>query len=316
MKNKIIFFLFFLCQITAYPIEKLTLVLDWSVNTNHTGLYAALENEYFKNNGLDVSIEFPPETGAASLVLAEKAQFFISYQEEITFARAKNKPLKAIAAIIQHNTSAFASRKNINITRPRDFEGKRYGGWGSPMEDAILKALMEKDKGDFKKIKILAIGSMDFFAATKKNIDFAWIFEGWDGVAANLKNIELNIIRLRDIEPSLDYYTPVLASTDKYLKSNPATTRKFMAAVSQGYNFAINNPEKAALILLKHAPELDKNLVIQSQIYLAKEYQKDATKWGLMKLKIWKNFLQWMKKYNLLEDVFDPAAAYTNEFLP
>ena len=112
--------------------EKVTVVLDWTPNTNHTGLYTALENGYYKDQGLDVEIVQPPEGGAASLVASGKADFGISYQEEVTYAKTSDDPLpiKAIAAVIQHNSSGFASPKDKNIKTPKDFEGKIYGGWG------------------------------------------------------------------------------------------------------------------------------------------------------------------------------------------
>jgi len=126
-------------------------LLDWYPNTNHTGLYVALDKGYYKEEGLDVEIIQPPEGGSPELIAAGQGDFGISYQEQITYARTAENPIpvKAIAAIIQHNTSGFASPVEKNIKSPRDFEGKKYGGWGSPMEEAMLKALMQKEGADF-----------------------------------------------------------------------------------------------------------------------------------------------------------------------
>lgn len=92
-------------------LEKITMVLDWTPNTNHTGLYVALENGYYKEEGLDVEIVQPSDGDAATLVATGKADFGISYQEEVTYAKTSEDPLhiKAIATVIQHNTSGFAS---------------------------------------------------------------------------------------------------------------------------------------------------------------------------------------------------------------
>ncbi|EPZ62385.1 NMT1/THI5 like family protein [[Clostridium] sordellii ATCC 9714] len=89
------------------------MVLDWTPNTNHTGLYVALEKGYFKDEGLNVEIVQPSEGGASTLVATGKADFGISYQEEVTFAKTSKDPLpiKAVATILQHNTSGFASPK-------------------------------------------------------------------------------------------------------------------------------------------------------------------------------------------------------------
>jgi len=295
--------------------EAVTVVLDWTINTNHTGLYIARDLGFFEEEGLDVSIEFPPETGAAGLVLSGKAEFAVSYQEEVTYARAAGNALRAVAAIIQHNTSGFASRSSEDIRRPRDFEGKSYGGWGSPIEEAMVRALVEGDGGDFSKVRIVPIGSMDFFAATAGDIDFVWIFRGWDGIAAELKGIDINYIPL-GTEPVLDYYTPVLIARDGLLQEDPELVRAFVAGAARGYTYAIEHPEEAADILLKAAPELDRELVVASQRYLAGEYQADAPRWGEMKLEVWERYADWLKDNDLLEGEFDPGAAFTNEFLP
>ena len=298
--------------------EKVTVVLDWTPNTNHTGLYTALENGYYKDQGLDVEIVQPPEGGAASLVASGKADFGISYQEEVTYAKTSGDPLpiKAIAAVIQHNSSGFASPKDKNIKTPKDFEGKIYGGWGSESETAAIKAVMEKTGADFNKVTIADIGQDDFFTATTNSVDFAWIYEGWDVVQAKLKNFDLNFIPLNQFDKRLDYYTPVIISNETLLNDNPELAKKFMKATTEGYQFAIDNPEEAAKILVKHAPEIDEELAIESQKFLASKYKDDAPRWGEMKDEVWNNYTAFLKEYGLINKDLKPEDAYTNEFLP
>lgn len=298
--------------------EKVTVVLDWTPNTNHTGLYTALENGYYKDQGLDVKIVQPPEGGAASLVASGKADFGISYQEEVTYAKTSDDPLpiKAIAAVIQHNSSGFASPKDKNIETPKDFEGKIYGGWGSESETAAIKAVMEKTGADFDKVTIADIGQDDFFTATTNSVDFAWIYEGWDVVQAKLKNFDLNFIPLNQFDKRLDYYTPVIISNETLLNDNPELAKKFMKATTEGYQFAIDNPEEAAKILVKHAPEIDEELAIESQKFLASKYKDDAPRWGEMKDEVWNNYTAFLKEYGLINKDLKPEDAYTNEFLP
>ena len=92
-------------------LEKITVMLDWVPNTNHTGLYVAKDKGYFKEQGLEVEIIQPSEGGTSQLVATGKAQFGVSYQEDVTMARANGIPVVSIAAVIQHNTSGFASKK-------------------------------------------------------------------------------------------------------------------------------------------------------------------------------------------------------------
>ena len=298
--------------------QKVTMVLDWTPNTNHTGLYVALENGYFKEEGLDVEIVQPSDGGAATLVATGKADFGISYQEEMTFAKTSEDPLpiKAVATVIQHNTSGFAAPKDKKINSAKDFTGKVYGGWGSPSEDAILDAVMKNSGKDFKDLKVVNIGDDDFFTAVKKSIDFAWIFEGWTGIEAKQKGIELDYIALKDLDKRLDYYTPVIISSEKLLNENPELAKKFLKATTKGYEYAIENPTEAAKILVKNAPEINEELAIESQKYLATKYKDDAARWGEMKDSVWDNYTEFLKDYKVINKDMKASEAYTNEFLP
>ncbi len=297
-------------------LQKVTVVLDWTPNTNHTGLFVAKENGYFKEQGLNVDIISPGQTGADQLIASGKADFGVSYQESITQARVQNVPIVSIAAVIQHNTSGFASPASKNIKSPKDFVGKTYGGWGSPVEKAILDSLMKKENADVNKLNIVNMGEADFFTAVKRDIDFAWIYQGWTGIEAELRGEELNMVYLTDYSDKLDYYTPVLATNEKMIKDQPEIVKAFMKAASKGYTYSIDHPKEAADILLKDNPDLDKELVQKSQEWLSTKYQDDASRWGEQKLTIWKNYSEWLSENKLLEGKFDPEKAFTNEFLP
>ena len=299
-------------------LKKTTVVLDWTPNTNHTGLYTALENGYYKDAGLDVEIVQPADGSASTLVAAGKGDFGISSQEDITYAlTSKDKlPIKAIAAVIQHNTSGFAAPKSKGITSPKDFEGKVYGGWGSPSEEAILKSVMKDAGADYSKLKVVNIGSDDFFASTQTNTDFSWIFEGWVGIEAKLKGVDLDYMPVADLNPAFDYYTPVLFTSDSLTEKDPEKIKAFMAATAKGYEYAIENPEKSAKILLKHAPEISEELALKSQDFLSKQYKADADQWGVMKEKVWSDYAKFLDDNNLLESKLDVDKAFTNDYLP
>ncbi|WP_059173110.1 ABC transporter substrate-binding protein [Bacillus sp. FJAT-27445] len=301
---------------TAKSLKKVKIVLDWAPNTNHTGIYVAKEKGYFKKHGLDVDIILPGEAGADQLVASGKSEFGVSYQESITQARIQGVPLVSVAAVIQHNTSGFASPKAKNITSPKDFAGKTYGGWGSPVEKAVLSLLMKQENADVDKVKIINMGDSDFFTAVKRDIDFAWIYYAWTGIEAELRNEPINMVYLTDHSEKLDYYTPVIATNEKMIKNDPKIVEAFVASVSEGYQFAIKNPSESADILLKAVPDLDPELVKKSQEWLAPKYQDDAKRWGEQKLEIWENYSQWMFENGLLEKELDAEKAFTNEFLP
>ncbi len=301
----------------------LTLVrvgLDWTPNTNHTGLYVAQANGYYREQGLQVEILGAQEGGTVEqLVATGRLDFGISYQEGVTQARVEGVPIVSIAAIIQHNTSGFASRVEEGITRPRDFIGKKYGAFGSPIEEAVIRGLLECEgvADQFNQVQFVDIGSSDFFVATERDeVDFVWIFKGWTGIEAEVRGIPLNIVMMNDAQCIPDYYTPVLITSEKMIAEQPELVRRFLAATSAGYRFAIERPAEAASILLQAAPELDAELVRRSQQYLASQYQAEAPRWGEQKLEVWRAYAQWMADRNLIARMIEPEKAFTNEFLP
>lgn len=300
----------------ASDLKKVTFVLDWTPNTNHTGIYIAKVKGFFEEEGLDVSIIQPGESSADQLVASNTAQFGISYQEGVTFARSSGIPLVSIAAVIQHNTSGFGSLKSKGITSPKDFEGKKYGGWGSEVEAAMVKQVVEDAGGNPEKVEIHTTGTLDFLTASETNqIDFAWIFEGWDYINAINKGAEINYISLRELSDIFDYYTPVIVTNEDNIAKNPELVKKFMKATQKGYKFAIENADEAAECLLQLAPELDRELVLKSQTYLASKYQDDAPYWGMQKKEVWERYMNWLYENKFIESLLDIEKAFTNEFL-
>lgn len=298
------------------PLTKVQVVLDWTPNTNHTGLYVARDKGFFKEQGLDVEIIQPGESGADQMVASGNVQFGVSYQESITMARIAGVPLVSLAAVIQHNTSGFASPVDKGIDSPKKFEGKTYGGWGAPLEEAVIDSLMQEEQADVKKVNIMSIGDGDFFSAVKRDIDFAWIYYAWTGVEAELRGEKINMVYLTDYSDKLDYYTPVLATSEKLIAEDPELVKAFVAGAAAGYQYAIDNPEDAAEVLIKAEPDLNAELVRASQKWLSPKYQDDAAQWGEQKLSVWENYADWMFDHKLLEKELEADKAFTNDFLP
>lgn len=301
--------------------EKITFVLDWTPNTNHTGLYVAAANGYFDEAGIEVEIVQPPEGGAEMLVGSGKAQFGISFQDSMATALIGDDalPITAVAAVIQHNTSGIISRKGEGMDAPKGLEGHKYATWDSPVEKATINQVMAADGGDFSKVELIPSTVTDEVSALKsKSVDAIWIFYAWAGVACEVAELETDYFEFADIDPVFDYYTPVIISNNTYLQEKPETAKAFLSAVSKGYEFAIENPEEAADILMEAAPELKSNpeLVYASQEYLSKEYAADADRWGEFDPERWVGFYNWLNEKQLLDGTLDSYKGFTNDYLP
>lgn len=298
-------------------LKEVTVILDYVANTNHTGMYVALEQGLYEKEGLKVNIIEPTEGATATLIAVGKGDFGISYQEDVTVALASKDPLpiKAIATIIQHNTSGFATYGEKNITSVKDFEGKTYAGWGGPGEEAVLKAAMTQAGADFSKLNMV-ISDGSGFAALKDTVDIMWFYEAWDSVKCKLADFPINYMELRELDERLDYYTPVIITNNELAENNPELVKKFLKATAEGYEYAINNPEESAKILQKYAPDYDLEMLTMSQEYLADKYMEGTDKWGVMKDEVWDRYTQFMVEYGVISEAIPAADCYTNEFLP
>ena len=301
--------------------EPITVVLDWTPNTNHTGIYVALANGYFEEAGLNVQVVQPPEDGAVALVASGKAQFGVSFQDSLApaFAGDSPMPVTAVAALIQHNTSGIVSRAGEGMDTPRGLEGKKYATWDLDVEKATIRDVMEADGGNFDLVELIPSTVTDEVSALQSgSVDAIWIFYGWAGIACEVAGLPIDYFEFADIDPVFDYYTPVLIGNNAWLEENPDTAKAFLTALGKGYTYATEHPADAADILMEAAPELKANseLVYASQEYLAAEYIADAARWGEFDGARWAAFFNWLNENGLLDGELDPNFGYTNEYLP
>ena len=301
--------------------EPITVVLDWTPNTNHTGIYVALANGYFEEAGLNVQVVQPPEDGAVALVASGKAQFGASFQDSLAPAFAGDSPLPvtAGAALIQHNTSGIVSRAGEGMDSPTGLEGKKYATWDLDVEKATIRDVMEADGGNFDLVELIPSTVTDEVSALKsRDVDAIWIFYGWAGIACEVAGLPIDYFDFADFDPDLDFYTPIIVSNNDWLADNPETAKAFLAALSRGYEYAAEHPKEAADILMEAAPELKSNteLVYRSQEYLAGEYIADAERWGEIDPDRWGGYFTWLNDNGLMETPLDPGMGFTNEYLP
>lgn len=299
--------------------EKITFVLDWTPNTNHTGLYVAQSQGFFEEQGLEVEIVQPPEDGADALVASGKAQFGVSFQDTMApgVAGENALPTTAVAALVQHNTSGIVSRKGEGMDIPKGMEGKKYATWDSPVEKAMIQNVVEEDGGDYGKVEMIPSTVTDEVSALQSNsVDAIWIFYGWAGVKMELEGLETDYFAFKDINPVFDYYTPVVIANNDFLANEPETAKKILTALKDGYEYAIENPEDAAQILCEAAPELDKELAVASQKYLSEQYKAEVEQWGYMDPARWNSFYQWLNDNGLVENEIPENAGFSNDYLP
>lgn len=301
-------------------LTKITLALDWTPNTNHTGIYVADKLGYFEEAGIELEIIEALDSGAEAVVGSGTAQFGISFQDYLVplYAAPEDEqlPITVIAAIIQHNTSGIISPKDLGISTPAGLCGNSYATWELPIEQAIMEKVVTDDGGNWDDVELIPQYVENIQGAFDSGIDAVWIYYGWDGVNTELAGLDTNFFYFKDYGVELDYYSPVIIGNNEYMKENAELTRKFMEAVSKGYEYSIENPEDAAKILVEANEGLDLELCTASQKWLADKYQDDADKWGVIDSERWDAFFEWVYENGLCENEIPKGYGFTNEYLP
>ncbi len=304
-------------------LSEITFALDWTPNTNHTGIFVADELGYFEEAGLKVNIVQPPESGSTALVAAGKAEFGVSAQDTMVNALTSDEAVDivAVATLLQHNTSGIISREGDGIDKAAGLEGKTYSTWDIPVELATIEYCMEQDGADFSQVDLIPNTIVDEPGALEaKQTDAIWVFYAWGGILAETREFPVDFFYFKDYGEELDFYTPVIVSTNAYLEENPEEAKAFLTACAKGYEYAIENPEQAAEILVEgdDTGALNDSLdfVTASQIWIGNEYKAEEERWGYIDPARWDGFYTWLYEEGLIEKPIEEGVGFTNVYLP
>ena len=300
-------------------LQHIDVVLDWTPNTNHSGLYIAQARGYLREAGLDVTIVEPGETSGSQLVAAGKADFAYTVSEGLVPARAQGADLVSVAAVIEHNTSSLISLTSTGLTRPRDLEGHTYGSYESELEKALIGKLVSCDGGDPDAVEHTPLVSDDFrIGLTQHQYDTAWVFDAWETVQLReIDKLDVSTIAFIDHTDCIpDWYTPIVVTSREHLDDDPAMVRSFLGALAHGYRDAMTDPGAAVDALHEASPELDVDLLTRSAEYLSTRYASDPAQWGRQEAQVWNDFVGFLQDNHLAADDFDVAAAWSDDYLP
>ena len=266
--------------------------LDWTPNTNHTGLFVAQQEGWFAQAGLDV--EFLPynNTPPDTLVGSGAADFGISFQDSFTYAKAGGADAVSVMAILQHWATQIAVRADrADITSPRDLDGKTYGGFGAAYEVPKMQAIIRAagGKGDFKTV---VLGTSAYEALYAGQVDFTEPFLAWEGIEAELRNEPLKTFAYADYKFP-DAYSVIVIGNPGWMKAHPDAAAAFVGALQRGYQLGADDPAQGAKLLTDANPGVftEPTLVSRSQEMLAQRYLKDAAgKVGTQTAATWSGF--------------------------
>ena len=312
---------------TPQATETCTVALDWTPNTNHTGIYVAKEKGYFADEGLNLKIL--PYSGANTdvLVAQGKADLGVSFVPQVLVSHTSGIPVKAVAAIASRNTESLAVLESSKYQSPKDLaNGTTYGGFGLPYEVPTWSAVIAADGGTNIDFKNVTLNTAAYEALYAKKIDWSAIFDAWEGIEAKQRNIKLRTFPIsKYLGEAGNYPSAIFVASEKEISDNPEKLQKCLAAISKGYDYAAENPAEAAQILIAADPSLEqsKELVEASAEYLAPIYIGDSSQWGEFKEESWSGLGNILAKAGALKDASGKAVTptdyndyFTNDLLP
>jgi putative hydroxymethylpyrimidine transport system substrate-binding protein len=297
-------------------LKKVTLMLDWYPNAVHSFLFAAEENGYFKEQGLDVEIKMPADTNdPLKLVAASQIDLAMSYQPEVLIAQEENIPVQSIAAIVRHPLNQLMVPENSPIQSPKDLAGKTIGYPTIPLDEAIIQTMVKSDGGDPQKIKMVDVGwDLIPAMATKKT----------DALIGGYINHEKLMLEkeghpMRTMNPNdygvPDYYELVLVGSKKGVKENPELFKKFMKAATKGQQYVQDHPDKGLAILMNHEDKtspLDKEVETKSLHILLPLMDAKDQSFGYQDPNTWENVADWLYENKITKTKVNAKKAFIN----
>lgn len=299
--------------------RELTVMLNWTPNAHHAGLYLAESNGWFDEAGIAVTIVEPSlEVGVEAAVAEGVAHIGFAQAESLLPARAAGVDVVAVATLLPVNDSVLMGLAADDIDGPASLTGLTYGGFGGALETELISSLVECGGGDPESVTYVEVGNVDYLAGLEQDrFDVVWVFEGWDALRAReLAGADIATIAFEDhLDCIPNWYTPLALSSAATIADDPALVEDALAVMSRGYDAVVADPEAGAAALVDAVPEADAELVAAAVDYYAPRFIS-GERFGEMDAETWNQFAEFLVSAGLLDEAGDVDAAWTNELLP
>ena len=242
----------------AHAADKVTIQLKWVTQAQFAGYYVAQEKGYYKAEGLDVTIKpGGPDIATPQVIAGGGADVIVDWMPSALASREKGVALVNIAQIFNRSGMMLTCRKDSGIRSPSDFRGKTLGVWFYGNEYPFLSWMSQlgiPTKGGSNGVTVLKQGfNVDpIFQKQAHCVSTMTYNEYWQVVDGGLSPSELVVYKYED--QGVATLEDGLYVLEKNL-SNSAFVNKmarFLRASIKGWEFAANNPDTAADIVLEN----------------------------------------------------------------
>jgi putative hydroxymethylpyrimidine transport system substrate-binding protein len=280
-----------------------TLVLDFTPNAVHSGIYAGLAEGFYDEAGVDLQVRQPGEsTDAPKLLAAGRADFAILDIHDLGIARERGLDLVGTMPIVQRPLASVIATRAIR--RPRELEGRTVGVTGLPSDEAVVDSEVSADGGDPSAVNEVTIGFNAVGSLAAGRVDAATGFWNAEGVALEREGVPVRIFKV-DRYGAPPYPELILTTSRQTLEDKPELVDAMLAATRRGYAFATREPRKALDDLIAAEPALDR---------AEQRAQMDALGTDLRPLPfdpdVLREWAAWDLEHGLLERPLDIEAAF------
>jgi len=292
-----------------------SLMLDWTPNPDHVGLYYAQDEGLFAKAGLDVAIRAPADpTTPLKLVGVGRSDLAVSYEQEIFLAAAKGLPVVAVAAIVPQPLNSLISIES-RVRSVADLKGAKIGITGVPSDYATLDTMLRSADLSRSDVKVVTVGYNLLPALLSHRVDAVLgVYRNVEGIQLQQRGLHPTIIPVdRAGVPSYDEL--VLVANSDRLRSDAAyraEVHAFVSAFVAGTNGARANPATALAVMAKATASPHAFLARAVPATLALLSGPD----GVGCLGSWQRFGAWMHATGLLKTAVPASRVVDQDYLP
>ncbi len=300
----------------ARPTQNASMVLDFTPNAIHAGIYTALHSGYLRQAGVNLKVEVPgASTDAISELVAHRVNFAILDIHDLAIANAEGKHLVGIMAIVERPLASVIAQ--AKFARPADLAGQTVGVTGDPSDLAVLHSIVAGAGGDPAQLKTLTIGYNAVPDLVAGRVAAATAFWNDEGVQLSQQRPgRFRVFRVEDFGAPA-YPELVLSAPASELKSNPGLARAVVHGLVRGYRRVIADPAAGAKALESQVSGL---VPAQVSSQLAGEVPAftpvGGGAVGALEPALLTHWAAWELKFGIVKARPDVATMFTQRFLP